>query len=168
MTKNKFYKVYNDYIVRDSIDGNIQFDTDVLTVIEMVEYDKMGIELFYSNRDKIGQDILYKSKPFRIQIDDYWSLVEIVEKVEPIRRYGKLFYKEVQYFIEDRNKNKQEVKSISSQLGVSLLPKNLRNMYSNELSFFLVNPFAPVSYSRMQEHIMSIIKNLEGETILTI
>lgn len=160
--KNKFYKVYNDYVVRESIDGNIDFDTDILNVIEMVEYDQMGIELFYSNRDKIGQDILYKSKPFELTLNESFTLVEIIEKNEPENHNWyrkKIFYKEVCYHVRNLDGN---ILDFRKDIGLNFksLDDSQKNLYKDEIAFFLTGPFSPISYNKMSEHLNAINNSL--------
>jgi hypothetical protein len=166
MMKNKFYKVYNDYVVRDSINGNIDFDTDVLTVIEMVEYDQMGIEIAHWNKAEAGNDILYRSKPFELEIHDNYKLIEIVEQKEPANYRGRDFYKEVTYKLCDEKGVVSNFR-IDHKLAWDHLPKSWDNTHPWGKDFFLVNPFKPITYERMGEHLLAIHTSLIMESLRT-
>lgn len=155
----KFYKVYKDLIVRDSIDGIVEYDTDILCVIKMEEYDNMGIKIAHWNRDKVGRDILYKSVPFELPISGDYLITEICEVLEPENFRGRKFYKEVTYKIKDST---GKMFDFRREIGVSWndLPNSIKNTSKDELDIFHVSPFNPVTYSSLQMHLMVIETSL--------
>lgn len=153
----EFYKIYKDLIVRKAIDGNIEYDIDVICLVKMEKYASMGINIASWNRNNIGMDYLYKSEPFELSINEDYTLIEIYEVLEPENKRERNYYKEITFKLKNKS---GELFDFRRDFSVAWdnLPFWIKNRYRNDIEIFLINPFGPVEYSKLQFQ-LEVIRN---------